>query len=176
MEWVRLSCLLRVMNQRGCADESRDATPSFALLDVQGPVIVTYVYQLVDGEVCSSPISRPTPRCLWACRSPQLPVMTLHYCFSLIVLGTVTAYSSLLVIRRRAHSVSVTPTPTALHTAICLSTLHTPLRRVHLPPRTPLTEPTLTLQVRVDKVEYRRPDPPKDQTTPIPKPEIPAGW
>lgn len=30
---------------------SSDATPSFALLDVQGPVIVTYVYQLVDGEV-----------------------------------------------------------------------------------------------------------------------------
>lgn len=28
-----------------------DATPSFALMDVQGPVIVTYVYQLVDGEV-----------------------------------------------------------------------------------------------------------------------------
>jgi hypothetical protein len=36
------------------ADEDRDATPSFALLDVQGPVIVTYVYQLVDGEVCST--------------------------------------------------------------------------------------------------------------------------
>jgi hypothetical protein len=35
----------------GIADEDRDATPSFALLDVQGPVIVTYVYQLVDGEV-----------------------------------------------------------------------------------------------------------------------------
>jgi hypothetical protein len=32
------------------------------------------------------------------------------------------------------------------------------------------------IQVRVDKVEYRRPDPPKDQTTPIPKPEVPAGW
>lgn len=30
---------------------SRDATPSFALLDVQGPVIVTYVYQLIDGDV-----------------------------------------------------------------------------------------------------------------------------
>mgnify|MGYP002718889561 CR=1 FL=1 len=28
-----------------------EATPSFALMDVQGPVIVTYVYQLVDGEV-----------------------------------------------------------------------------------------------------------------------------
>jgi hypothetical protein len=28
-----------------------DATPSFALMDVQGPVIVTYVYQLVEGEV-----------------------------------------------------------------------------------------------------------------------------
>lgn len=125
MEWVRLSCLLRVMNQRGCADESRDATPSFALLDVQGPVIVTYVYQLVDGEVCSSPISRPTPRCLWACRSPQLPVMTLHYCFSLIVLGTVTAYSSLLVIRRRAHSVSVCLDPSYAPSPSSLAPSHT---------------------------------------------------
>ncbi|UZJ53216.1 hypothetical protein CBS101457_002536 [Exobasidium rhododendri] len=26
-------------------------TPSFALLDVQGPVVVTYVYQLIEGEV-----------------------------------------------------------------------------------------------------------------------------
>lgn len=26
-------------------------TPSFALLDIQGPVVVTYVYRLVDGEV-----------------------------------------------------------------------------------------------------------------------------
>lgn len=31
-----------------------EATPSFALLDIQGPVIVTYVYQLVDGEVSFS--------------------------------------------------------------------------------------------------------------------------
>jgi hypothetical protein len=29
----------------------REATPSFALMDIQGPVVVTYVYQLVDGEV-----------------------------------------------------------------------------------------------------------------------------
>lgn len=35
---------------RGRADSS-DSTPSFALMDIQGPVIVTYVYQLVDGEV-----------------------------------------------------------------------------------------------------------------------------
>ncbi|KAK1220323.1 Vacuolar protein sorting-associated protein 29 [Marasmius sp. AFHP31] len=28
-----------------------DATPSFALMDIQGPVVVTYVYQLVEGEV-----------------------------------------------------------------------------------------------------------------------------
>lgn len=35
---------------RASADDS-DATPSFALMDVQGPVIVTYVYQLVEGEV-----------------------------------------------------------------------------------------------------------------------------
>jgi len=30
---------------------NREATPSFALMDIQGPVVVTYVYQLVDGEV-----------------------------------------------------------------------------------------------------------------------------
>jgi len=29
----------------------REAMPSFALLDIQGPIVVTYVYQLVDGEV-----------------------------------------------------------------------------------------------------------------------------
>ncbi|KAG6866153.1 Vacuolar protein sorting-associated protein 29 [Blastosporella zonata] len=28
-----------------------DPIPSFALMDIQGPVIVTYVYQLIDGEV-----------------------------------------------------------------------------------------------------------------------------
>lgn len=28
-----------------------DPTPSFALMDIQGPVVVTYVYQLVEGEV-----------------------------------------------------------------------------------------------------------------------------
>ncbi|KIR67221.1 hypothetical protein I312_102558 [Cryptococcus bacillisporus CA1280] len=28
-----------------------EVTPSFALMDIQGSVIVTYVYQLVDGEV-----------------------------------------------------------------------------------------------------------------------------
>ncbi len=28
-----------------------DAIPSFALMDIQGPVVVTYVYQLIDGEV-----------------------------------------------------------------------------------------------------------------------------
>ena len=28
-----------------------DPTPTFALMDIQGPVVVTYVYQLVEGEV-----------------------------------------------------------------------------------------------------------------------------
>lgn len=35
--------------------DSSDSTPSFALMDIQGPVIVTYVYQLVDGEVSFLP-------------------------------------------------------------------------------------------------------------------------
>lgn len=29
----------------------RDVTASFALMDIQGPVVVTYVYQLIEGEV-----------------------------------------------------------------------------------------------------------------------------
>ena len=29
----------------------RDPIPSFALLDIQGPVVVTYLYQLIEGEV-----------------------------------------------------------------------------------------------------------------------------
>ena len=28
-----------------------DPTPSFALMDIQGPVAVTYVYQLIEGDV-----------------------------------------------------------------------------------------------------------------------------
>lgn len=28
-----------------------DPTPTFALMDIQGTVVVTYVYQLVEGEV-----------------------------------------------------------------------------------------------------------------------------
>jgi vacuolar protein sorting-associated protein 29 len=28
-----------------------DPTPSFALMDIQGPAVVTYVYQLIEGEV-----------------------------------------------------------------------------------------------------------------------------
>ncbi|KZO92989.1 Metallo-dependent phosphatase [Calocera viscosa TUFC12733] len=42
-----------------------DATPSFALMDIQGSVIVTFVYQLVDGEVRVDKIeyrkAAPTP-------------------------------------------------------------------------------------------------------------------
>jgi len=30
---------------------SADIIPSFALMDIQGPVVVTYVYQLVDSDV-----------------------------------------------------------------------------------------------------------------------------
>jgi vacuolar protein sorting-associated protein 29 len=33
------------------ASFSSDPTPSFALMDIQGPVVVTYVYQLIEGEV-----------------------------------------------------------------------------------------------------------------------------
>lgn len=33
------------------ADRYRDPPPSFALMDIQGSVIVTYVYQYIDGDV-----------------------------------------------------------------------------------------------------------------------------
>ena len=33
------------------AKEAQGPTPSFALLDIQGAVVVTYVYQLIDGDV-----------------------------------------------------------------------------------------------------------------------------
>ena len=67
---------------KGIADESRDATPSFALLDVQGPVIVTYVYQLVDGEVSPSLIaptasSSSCPCPFQASRPKVIPVWSL---------------------------------------------------------------------------------------------------
>ncbi|KII91402.1 hypothetical protein PLICRDRAFT_69787, partial [Plicaturopsis crispa FD-325 SS-3] len=35
----------------GGPDGASSPTPSFALMDIQGPVVVTYVYQLVEGEV-----------------------------------------------------------------------------------------------------------------------------
>lgn len=38
-----------------------EATPSFALMDIQGPVVVTYVYQLVDGEVKVDKVEYRTP-------------------------------------------------------------------------------------------------------------------
>lgn len=46
---------------------SRNPTPSFALMDIQGPVAVTYVYSLIEGEVrvekveYRKPIEPPKP-------------------------------------------------------------------------------------------------------------------
>lgn len=50
---------------------SSDPPPSFALMDIQGPVVVTYLYQLHEGEVrvekiewrreVAPPISAPSP-------------------------------------------------------------------------------------------------------------------
>ncbi|KDQ18760.1 hypothetical protein BOTBODRAFT_28264 [Botryobasidium botryosum FD-172 SS1] len=41
-----------------------EPTPSFALMDIQGPVVVTYVYQLIEGEVRVEKIEyrKPEPR------------------------------------------------------------------------------------------------------------------
>ena len=58
VEWVGLASASD--RHTGKTSESRDriATPSFALMDVQGPVIVTYVYQLGEGEVSWSLLNR----------------------------------------------------------------------------------------------------------------------
>ena len=39
------------LNDKDSSSYPPTPTPSFALLDIQGTVVVTYVYQLVDGEV-----------------------------------------------------------------------------------------------------------------------------
>jgi hypothetical protein len=71
-----------------------DATPSFALMDVQGPVIVTYVYQLVEGEVSCEVSSNsvfahvfvsgrlrstPHPRSMWDVRRGGYPATSLQH-------------------------------------------------------------------------------------------------
>jgi hypothetical protein len=67
--WNGYVCLVK-SRMWGKLTLCRDATPSFALLDVQGPVIVTYVYQQVDGEVSAFSripfvvhVSCPSPPC-----------------------------------------------------------------------------------------------------------------
>lgn len=61
MERVSSLLILNLVTNKDCeSDKSREATPSFALLDIQGPVIVTYVYQLVEGEVRSELLSHLT--------------------------------------------------------------------------------------------------------------------
>ncbi len=47
--YVIPKCELRVRLMTG--EHHSDPTPSFALMDIQGPVVVTYVYQLIEGEV-----------------------------------------------------------------------------------------------------------------------------
>ncbi|KAJ3570790.1 hypothetical protein NP233_g4167 [Leucocoprinus birnbaumii] len=57
-----------------------DPMPSFALLDIQGPIVVTYVYQLIEGEVRVEKIewrkeaeSVPAATSKWAGSSLQSP-------------------------------------------------------------------------------------------------------
>jgi hypothetical protein len=58
-EWVSrhdiiLACYIsnnKPSPHRAIPSLSSDPTPSFALMDIQGPVVVTYVYQLIEGEV-----------------------------------------------------------------------------------------------------------------------------
>jgi hypothetical protein len=55
LEWVSSSVVVDLISAKKLLNIPlvcyREATPSFALMDVQGAVLVTYVYQLVDGEV-----------------------------------------------------------------------------------------------------------------------------
>ena len=46
-------CVWRIIDHasESLANFFREPTPSFALMDIQGPVVVTYVYQLIEGEV-----------------------------------------------------------------------------------------------------------------------------
>lgn len=39
------------LKQSNTHSSASDPTPSFALMDIQGSVVVTYVYQLIEGEV-----------------------------------------------------------------------------------------------------------------------------
>jgi len=60
-------------------ESESDATPSFALRDIQWSVIVTFVYQLIDGEVRVDKIEyrksdtppRPTPAAQQGMTSPK---------------------------------------------------------------------------------------------------------
>jgi hypothetical protein len=51
MEWcipnVSVGAHIPVMSKQPFSEP----IPSFALLDIQGPIVTTYVYQLIDGEV-----------------------------------------------------------------------------------------------------------------------------
>lgn len=52
MDWECQRVLLFIVSKDARAQYSHsDPTPSFALMDIQGPVVVTYVYQLIEGEV-----------------------------------------------------------------------------------------------------------------------------
>ncbi|KAG8792573.1 Vacuolar protein sorting-associated protein 29 [Serendipita sp. 399] len=55
---------------------STEAIPSFALLDIQGPIVTTYVYQLIEGEVRVEKIEyrKPLEVHPMTPRPPQPPV------------------------------------------------------------------------------------------------------
>lgn len=53
---------------------SSDPTPSFALMDIQGPVVVTYVYQLIEGEVRVEKIEWRKPDDAIPARSAPPPI------------------------------------------------------------------------------------------------------
>jgi vacuolar protein sorting-associated protein 29 len=52
VQWVRRDVLFVPLKWASpLTVKHSEPTPSFALMDIQGPVVVTYVYQLIEGEV-----------------------------------------------------------------------------------------------------------------------------
>lgn len=48
---VQRVCIFSTLTTTTVHRRRSDPTPSFALMDIQGSVVVTYVYQLIEGEV-----------------------------------------------------------------------------------------------------------------------------
>jgi vacuolar protein sorting-associated protein 29 len=74
LEHITGALFLSLLGNFNQVPRTSDPIPSFALMDIQGSVVVTYVYQLIEGEVRVEKIewrkeTEPAP----ASRSAVLP-------------------------------------------------------------------------------------------------------